>query len=207
MIGIINYRMGNLQSVKNALDHIGSPSRIIHAPEDFEGCSKLILPGVGAFGQAMKNLSEFSLRSGLDEYVLGKQVPLLGICLGLQLLFESSREGGEHPGLGYIKGAVLPLDEKIKDRPVPHMGWNSADLVSSCDSQLFSDVADGADFYFVHSYYCEAANRSDVAAQANYGFDFDVAVERGNIFGTQFHPEKSHKNGLHLLENFWNLSC
>jgi glutamine amidotransferase len=198
--------MGNLQSVQNALDYIGAPCRVIQTPSDFHGCNKLILPGVGAFRRAMHNLDEFELRPMLDEFVLEKKVPLLGICLGLQLIFESSMEGGLCTGLGYVRGAVLPLEEQLKDRPVPHMGWNSVEIVKPT-GWLFAGIQDMADFYFVHSFYCRANDRSDVAGQTEYGFLFDVAIERENVFGTQFHPEKSHKAGIRVLENFWKMPC
>lgn len=201
MIGIINYGMGNLTSVKNALDFLQIPNAIVSKGEEFEACEKLILPGVGAFGLAMKNLNESGLKNAIYEFTQVKKKPILGLCLGMQLLFESSTEHGFHEGLALVKGEVKDLNELVKTFPVPHMGWNSLHADSS--SRLLKNIATEEQvFYFVHSYYCAASDKSSVTATVNYGFEFDVVIEKDNFYGCQFHPEKSQKCGLTLLKNF-----
>lgn len=204
MIGIINYGMGNLSSVKNALDFLQIPNAIISSEKEFDACDKLILPGVGAFALAMKNLNESGLSTAIQTSTQVKSKAILGLCLGMQLLFESSTEHGLNKGLSLVKGEVKDLNEKVKNFPVPHMGWNS--LLGNKDSLLLKNIAPEEQvFYFVHSYYCDAADKSCVSAKVNYDFEFDVMIEKDNFFGCQFHPEKSQKSGLHILKNFADL--
>lgn len=201
MIGIINYGMGNLSSVKNALDYLTIPNILVNHPDEINSCSKLILPGVGAFGLAMQNLHELKFIDSILEFTQVKQKALLGLCLGMQLLFDKSCEHGTHNGLSLIKGEVKNLNDAVKNVPVPHMGWNQ--LIEVNNSTLLKGIVkDDQIMYFVHSYYCCASNNELVTAQVNYEFNFDVMIESNNIFGCQFHPEKSQKSGLQILKNF-----
>ncbi len=201
MIGIINYGMGNLSSVKNALDYLTIPNTLVNHPDEINSCSKLILPGVGAFGLAMQNLHELKFIDSILEFTQVKQKALLGLCLGMQLLFDKSCEHGTHNGLSLIKGEVKNLNDAVKNVPVPHMGWNQ--LIELNNSTLLKGIVkDDQIMYFVHSYYCCASNKELVTAQVNYEFNFDVMIESNNIFGCQFHPEKSQKSGLQILKNF-----
>ena len=203
MIGIINYGMGNLGSVQNSLNHLGKESEIFDQPEAIGQFDKLILPGVGAFGQAMDNLNKSGFSDAIRAQV-AKGTPLIGICLGMQLMLEGSDEHGQHKGLGLLKGQVRNLEEKITDHPIPHMGWNT--LLPQKESILLKGFPEeDLVYYFVHGFYCDAADRSAVAATVSYGFEFDAVYEKGHLFATQFHPEKSQRSGLHILEQFANL--
>ena len=192
-IGIIDYGMGNIQSVKNAIKKIGYSANLISNPKDVSNCNFLILPGVGAFPNAMKRLNE----SGLDKAIFKHvelQKPILGICLGMQLLFSKSYEFGEAPGLDLVKGDVLPFSDYIKEK-IPHMGWNNAYTRKSGYKNFEGD------YYFVHSFFCKPRNPEDVLFSSNYGIDYCSAVDIDNrIFGVQFHPEKSQTLGLNLLK-------
>lgn len=204
MLGIINYGMGNLASVQNALDYLQIPNQFVEAPRDIGLCDRVILPGVGAFGEAMHKIISLGFKEELQEFALVLQRPLLGICLGMQLLLESSVEYGNFMGLGFIGGTVRHLSDEIKDLSIPHIGWN--DVSSAADSRLMGGIqAPDRSFYFVHSYYCSVTERSTATGQVYYGFEFDVMFEAGNICGVQFHPEKSQKSGLELLRNFGKL--
>lgn len=204
MLGIINYGMGNLASVQNALDYLQIPNRLVNEPRDIGLCDQVILPGVGAFGEAMHKLVISGFKEELQEFALIRQRPLLGICLGMQLLLASSVEHGNFAGLGFVGGSVQYLGDEVKDLPIPHVGWN--DCISVERSRLMEGVAvQERAFYFVHSYYCKLDKRSAATGQACYGVEFDVMLEDGNICGVQFHPEKSQKSGLKLLRNFVNL--
>ncbi|QDT38103.1 imidazole glycerol phosphate synthase subunit HisH [Stratiformator vulcanicus] len=197
MISIVDYGMGNLRSVQKACEKVGAEARICSDPAELAGADKMILPGVGAFRDAIAALREQKLdRPVLDQIEADR--PLLGICLGLQLLFDRSYEDGEYEGLGVIPGEVV----RFQDVPgkVPHMGWNT--LQAAGDDPLFAGIPDAAHFYFVHSYYVVPADDSVVAARTQYGPPFTSAIRRGNLFATQFHPEKSQAEGLHLLKNF-----
>jgi glutamine amidotransferase len=200
MIGIVNYGMGNLASVKNALDYLSIPSKIIANPIELATVDKIILPGVGAFGMAMQNLKNTRFSLALKELVLEKKVPILGVCLGMQLLLASSTEHGNHEGLGIIDGKVLFLGEVIKDLPIPHMGWNEVEYAAN--SRIFKNIDPSSDYYFVHSYYCQLSNPVYVAGTTSYGIDFHSSLEKEHIFGCQFHPEKSQKSGLAIFKNF-----
>lgn len=203
MITIVDYGMGNLNSVKNMLKYLGYDSIVSGDPERIRQADKLILPGVGHFGMAMDVIKKSDFLDILNYKVLEEKTPILGICLGMQLLLEYSEEG-DCDGLGWIPGRVkkfeFPGQPQFK---IPHMGW---DYIEKCkDSPLFADPVGGERYYFVHSYYVQCANREDAAATTDYGIHFDSVVERGNIMGTQFHPEKSHKFGMGILRNFAKL--
>jgi glutamine amidotransferase len=199
-VSIVDYGLGNLGSVANMLRKIGVSSVMASKPEEISRATALILPGVGHFDTGMRNLRERGLEPALTGQVMEKQVPVLGICLGAQLIARGSEEGTE-PGLGWVAADVKKF--KFADAvklPIPHMGWND---VESSDAVLFKGLVPGQTrYYFVHSYHLVADDTSDVAAWANYGYRFAASVRRGNIYGTQFHPEKSHKHGMQLLRNW-----
>lgn len=199
MITVIDYGMGNLRSVYNAFTLLGADVCISDNPHDILAAERLILPGVGAFGRAMENLHQRGLVAPLNEKVINQQTPILAICLGMQLLAERSTEHGEHKGLGWIRGTVNHFEPM--GRPVPHVGWNEISLQS--ERPLFKGLAaTNHEFYFVHSFHLTTDDESIVAAKADYGYEFVCAVHQDNIFGTQFHPEKSQHNGLAILRNF-----
>lgn len=202
MIGIINYGVGNLQSMKNSLDYLGIPNTIVSKPNGINECDKIILPGVGAFGPAMDKLNALGFSEKIKEFASLKK-PLLGICLGMQLLFEESEEYGEHKGLCLLKGNVLPFSKKVRKLPTPHVGWNT--IQKNQASPILKDIENQSSFYFVHSFYCNPKDLNIVLAQTNYGIDFASVVGKDNIMGCQFHPEKSQTAGLKLLKNFQNL--
>ena len=198
MTTIIDYGAGNIRSVENALESLGEKAIVTHDRETILNSDRVILPGVGAFGSAMERIRE----RGLDETIaaaVGENKPFLGICLGLQVMFGSSEESKGAAGLLLFDGEIvrIPDGDGIK---IPHIGWNSLDFKKDCP--LFHGIANGEYVYFVHSYYLKAANRDDVAATTEYSATLDVAVSRGNLFATQFHPEKSGEIGLKMLKNF-----
>ncbi len=198
MITIIDYGAGNLRSVEKAFNHLGCETRVSKDEKDILASDGIVLPGVGAFGDAMKLLES----SGLDETVrkvVEKGMPFMGICLGMQMLFESSEEAEGVPGLGIFKGKIRKF-EKCTGFKVPQIGWNSISIREG--SRLFKDIPDGSFFYFVHSYYLDAEDSAIVAAHCDYIRTFDAAVEHNNVFACQFHPEKSGKVGLAVLKNF-----
>jgi imidazole glycerol-phosphate synthase subunit HisH len=197
-INIIDYGMGNLQSVRNALERIGCEVLVSSNPTMLSEADALILPGVGAFGEAMSNLHKRKLVEPLRRAVLDDGKPLLGICLGMQLLADSSDERGNHQGLSLIPGHVRAIPESIGLR-LPHIGWN--DLSICMRDPLFLDLPDKSAFYFVHSYQFEC-DPAYISASTDYGVYITVAVQRNHIFGVQFHPERSQRKGLHLLRNF-----
>ena len=203
MIGIIDYNMGNLASVQNAFAKLGSDTVVESNPENFAKYDKLILPGVGAFGDAMEHLREREMIAAIKAFAASGK-PMLGICLGMQLLFESSEEFGSHAGLGLIQGSVTHFDQSRFEEPlkVPHMGWNR---MFTKEHPLFAGLDDEHYLYFVHTYHVNCANEADIIGETYYGYKFTSAVAHGNIMGIQPHPEKSHKNGLKILENFINL--
>ena len=202
MIAIVDYNMGNLRSVQNAFDKIGESAVIQKDPDRLKDYDKLVLPGVGAFGDAMEHLKKSGLDEALIEYAdSGK--PLLGVCLGMQLLFNSSCEFGSHKGLGLIDGEVELFDKSRFKTPlkVPHMGWNEIETDSSA---LFKGLDEKFYLYFVHSYHVKTDEKF-IIGKTHYGYDFASAVQRDNIFGFQPHPEKSHENGLKILKNFTDI--
>ncbi|MCG2616074.1 imidazole glycerol phosphate synthase subunit HisH [Terrimonas sp. NA20] len=203
MIGIINYGMGNLASVRNALEHLSIPCKIVTDATELREADKLILPGVGAFGMAMDNLNRSGLSDEIRELVLVKKKPILGICLGMQLLLDQSVEHGVHNGLSIVNGEVLFFGEVVKDQPIPHMGWNDVEVKNN--AVLFNGIESPSSYYFVHSYYCALKRHEDVAAVTDYGINFHSSIESGHIFGCQFHPEKSQQKGLCIFKNFNSL--
>jgi glutamine amidotransferase len=200
VVTIVDYGLGNLGSVANMLRKVGVQPRMAIKPEDVLEATALILPGVGHFDTGMKNLRERALEPALNDQVVKKQVPILGICLGVQLFARKSEEGVE-PGLGWIAADVKRFQfEATSPLPIPHMGWNE---VETRDEVLFNGASDqDARYYFVHSYHLVADEPGDVAAWSTYGYRFAAAVRRGNIAGSQFHPEKSHRYGMNLLRNW-----
>lgn len=201
MIVIVDYGMGNSGSIRNMLKYVGVSSIISSSVEEISAADKLILPGVGSFDAGMRNLREMGLEEPLRRKALQEKVPVLGICLGMQLLTHASEEGTE-AGLGWIDAETIRFigtTDQYRIR-VPHMGWNAA--VPSKVSPLLSDVEQDSRYYFVHSYHVVCRNQDDVLCRTPYGDKFVSAVQRENIYGTQFHPEKSHRYGMRLLENF-----
>lgn len=200
-VAILNYNIGNLASVQNALQMLENVSiDIVHDADLIASYDKVILPGVGAFENAMKHLIASNMNEAIDLFVKsGKQI--LGICLGMQLLFDKSYEFGEHLGLGLISGEVVKFrDSTLK---IPHIGWNTIDIKQ--DSRLLKGIANNEYFYFVHSYYVKAKYKENILAMCNYGEDFGAIVQKDNVFGIQPHPEKSSNAGLKILNNFINL--
>lgn len=198
MIAIIDYDAGNLKSVEKALQYLGEECKITRDVEEIAAAEKVILPGVGAFQDAMEKLENYHLVDVIRK-VAKKGTPLLGICLGLQLLFESSEEGPGVPGLGILPGRIVAFPKR-EGYKIPHMGWNS--LKTAPRAALFRGLEEEPYVYFVHSYYLEAAELEDVAATTDYITTVHASVERGNIFACQFHPEKSGDVGLQILRNF-----
>ncbi|RUM70727.1 MAG: imidazole glycerol phosphate synthase subunit HisH [Sulfurovum sp.] len=203
MIGIVDYNMGNLASVINAFEIVGAEIAVESDPKKLKNYDKLILPGVGAFGDAMEHLKENGMDKAVKEYAKSGK-PLLGICLGMQLLFESSEEFGESKGLGLIEGKVVAFDESKFDHKlkVPHMGWN--ELFVQNDTKLFDGLEKEFYLYFVHSFHAVCDDKYAIG-KTYYGYEFVSAVNKNNIYGIQPHPEKSHENGLKIIENFIKL--
>ena len=197
---IIDYGLGNHQSVANALDFLGYEYIISNEEADIVKARAYILPGVGAFGEAMKNLNKLEIISSLEEQILERKKPILGICLGMQLMAEDSEEGGIHKGLGWISGHVVEL-ESIEGNKIPHVGWN--DIQISKRQPLFVRIEQESDFYFDHSYHFVCEDEC-ISAMTWRGTKTIAAVQKDNIFGTQFHPEKSQNNGLKLFRCFLN---
>lgn len=200
MISIINYGMGNLGSIQNMLKKIGIQSNIVENPNEISNLSKLILPGVGSFDEAMKALHQNNWVSYLNQKVLKEKIPILGICLGMQLMTDFSEEGTER-GLGWINGGTLKFDAQKLNVKVPHMGWNV--VIPSKESDLFYSNEEELRFYHVHSFYAELKDKTQELASTNHGINFTSAFGKENILGVQFHPEKSHKFGMQLLRNFY----
>ena len=202
MIAIIDYGAGNLQSVRNALNFLGCPNIVASCAEEIESADGAILPGVGAFGSAMHEIEKRGIKDAIKKFAFSGK-PFIGICAGMQLLFDESEETPGVQGLGIMPGKVFlfPYGKGLK---IPHMGWNSIKISSW--SRLLGRLQDDPYMYFVHSYYVRADDVSSVSAKADYGVIFDAAVEKGNIFGCQFHPEKSGRTGLSVLKCFAELA-
>ena len=202
MVAIVDYNMGNLASVYNACKLIGTEATIVSNPDDLEKYDRVILPGVGAFGDAMEHLKTTGMLEAVKLFAKSGK-PLLGICLGMQLLFESSQEFGEHKGLGLISGKVVAFDKSkmdMEDHKVPHIGWNK---LFHKDNKLFEGL-ENPYLYFVHSFHI-VTDEKYIIGTTHYGYDFPSAVQKDNIYGFQPHPEKSHDNGIQILRNFMEI--
>jgi imidazole glycerol phosphate synthase glutamine amidotransferase subunit len=203
MITVIDYGMGNLRSVSKALESLGAEVKVSSLPADVIKADKLIFPGVGAFSDCMDEINKRNLVDPIKQYIESRR-PFLGICMGLQLLFESSQEAPGIKGLNVLKGRVKKFD--IPGLKVPHIGWNQVELTEKGKaSALFAGIEDKEFFYFVHSYYAQAEDESLILSKTQYGLNFCSSINKENIFATQFHPEKSQKIGLQLLDNFLKL--
>lgn len=204
MIGIINYGLGNIKAFANVYKHLNMSHAVVDTVSELKQADKLVLPGVGAFDYAMQRLNDSGMRETLDAVVLEKNVPVIGVCVGMQMLAKSSEEG-ELPGLGWIAGEVKKFDRKIlgNDKPMPHMGWNTLKLKKG--DAVLGNLGNEPRFYFLHSYYFVCDNSDHSIAVSEYGEQFSSAVHYENVYGIQCHPEKSHKNGVQLLKNFGEL--
>jgi glutamine amidotransferase len=199
-IALVDYGMGNLRSVANAFEALGRPVELATRPELLRGVDGIVLPGVGAFGDAMRNLHERGFVGPLEEEVRGRGVPFLGLCLGMQLVATESVEHGTHAGLGWVPGRVVRIEPNGRPVRVPHIGWNEVRFTSG--TRLFAEVGEAQTFYFVHSYVFRPESDGVVSGVCEYDGPFAASIETGNIFGTQFHPEKSQQAGLAALRNF-----
>lgn len=200
MIAIINYGLGNLTSIQNMFRRLGIDAVITNDKQKIQDASKILLPGVGHFKKGMSNLEESGMVQLLHQQVIEKGKPILGICLGAQLLTKFSEEG-DVKGLGWVDANTIRFDDsKLEKLPIPHMGW--ADVNVQGTAELWRDLPSNPRFYFVHSYHFDFSDKNEIAATANYGYEFACAFQKENVYGTQFHPEKSHKFGMKVLENF-----
>ena len=198
---VVDYGMSNLRSVVKAFEEIDEPVELINDPDKLSQASRIILPGVGAFGKGMESLRQHGWKEALTREVLEKKKTFLGICLGMQFLLETGLEKGRNKGLGWVAGTVCHLSKVQKESlRLPHMGWN--DIIIQQESHLFDNLPQHPTFYFVHSFYTDCRNSMDVLATCDYGGLFPAVIQHENIFGCQFHPEKSHLNGLNFLRNF-----
>lgn len=204
MIRVVDYGVGNIQAFVTMFKRLGLPAERAHTPADLADATRLILPGVGAFDHAMQLLNQSGMRERLEAMVLGQQVPVLGVCVGMQMLASSSDEG-VLPGLNWIPGRVRAFANtpEAAQLPMPHMGWN--DLQAKPGAKLFTGFEPQPRFYFLHSYYFACEDKAQVAATSTYGLQFDCVVSKGHIHGVQCHPEKSHHFGAQLLKNFAEL--
>lgn len=201
-VGIVDYGMGNLLSVRHAVESCGASVQICQSPGDLSNVTRIVIPGVGAFRDCIGQLKKSGLVPALEKRVLSDGLPTLGICMGMQVLAGMSSEGGQFEGLGWIPGEVKRLVPQEAGLRIPHIGWNN--IAFAANNPLFKGIPDNADFYFVHSYFFDCEKSENIVATADYGGKFTAAVSRKNIFGTQFHPEKSQEMGLRLLRNFLN---
>jgi glutamine amidotransferase len=204
MIGIIDYGLGNIRAFLNAYEKLHIPCKLIKNNNDFKQISKIILPGVGAFDHAMTKLNESGIRNQLEDLVIKFNMPVLGICVGMQILSNYSQEGNLS-GLGWIDGYVKKFDPDtipFKSK-LPHMGWNT--ICSNKENPIINKLENDSIFYFLHSYYFQCSNNNNILTTTNYGINYTSSVNKDNIYGVQFHPEKSHQNGLTILENFAKL--
>lgn len=201
MITIIDYGLGNVSAFSNVYKSLNIPCSIAKTVDELKSAERVILPGVGAFDHAMRRLDDSGMRSTLEKLVFGKKIPLLGVCVGMQMLARSSDEG-VIPGLGWVDASVKKFDSDISGEKIriPHMGWN--DVVPVANEGLFAGLGKDARFYFLHSYYVECERNDTALAEVEYGTNFTCAVRKDNVFGVQFHPEKSHHFGAQLLKNF-----
>lgn len=204
MIAIINYGSGNVQAIANIYHRLNLEAKIVTHSDGIEAADRIVLPGVGAFDATMNRLNDSGLRKALDVAVLEQKKPVLGICVGMQILAKSSEEGSVK-GLGWVDAEVKKLDASLlTQKPyLPHLGWNEIDLVRP--HSILNGVDNKIGFYFLHSYYFKCNNPSDILTRTTYGAEFTSAIQSGNVFGTQFHPEKSHQNGIEVFRNFANI--
>ena len=204
MIGIINYGSGNIEAITNTYNRLNIECKVINKLAEFDGVDRLVLPGVGSFDECMKQLIDSGFKEKLNKLVLESKIPILGICIGMHIMADSSEEG-DLEGLGWIPGKVKKFDKTLLvNKPyLPHMGWNNINNIH--DHIIFTGVNENQGFYFVHSYYYECKNEQNILTVCNYGLDFSSSIFNENIFGMQFHPEKSHSNGENLLNNFAKL--
>ena len=202
MIGIMDYGAGNVQALSRIYHNLSIQHKLVRVESEFDDVSKIILPGVGSFDAVMSKLNQSGLKKRLSSLVLDESTPVLGICVGLQIMGNNSEEG-LLPGLGWVNATVKKFDAS-SSLYVPHMGWNTVNIDG--DNPIFTDADDEFGYYFVHSYYFDLHEKLDSTAKTNYGIDFVSAFRKGNIFATQFHPEKSHSNGVLMLRKFADLS-
>ncbi len=202
-IAVVDYGMGNLRSVQNAVEHVGGHAVIVDKPEELAAYDRILLPGVGAFSQAIDCLRYTGLADALDDCRKAGSL-ILGVCLGMQLMCRASQEEGEHQGLDWFRATAVPFLPQAS-LPVPHMGWNGVDFRR--ESHLLCGLESGSDAYFVHSYHVQCNDASDVLATTDYGVDFHCMIQRDNLYGAQFHPEKSQEFGLTLIHNFLGMAC
>jgi len=204
MITIINYGLGNVRAFVNVYERLNIPVSVANTATDLKSASKIILPGVSTFDYAIQLLQKSGMRETLDKLALQHKIPVLGICVGMQMMAHSSEEGNLS-GLGWIDGVVKKFDASLftHNMPLPHMGWNN--VKPTQNNKLFQALDSNSRFYFLHSYYFQCNNKQDSIAVSDYGIEFSSTVNSGNIYGVQFHPEKSHQNGIQLLKNFANL--
>ncbi|MFH1283133.1 MAG: imidazole glycerol phosphate synthase subunit HisH [bacterium] len=203
MIAVIDYGMGNLRSVAKAIERIGGTAVVTSKNKDILKSKKIILPGVGAFKAGMSSLRRLGLVEVIKQQIAAG-VPCLGICLGYQLLFEMSSEDGKNKGLGIIKGDVKPLQSKGKCIRIPHMGWNTIEIIKR--GFLFKGIPNKVHLYFVHSYYCDPTDDALITSWVKYGLQFAASIQKDNVFGIQFHPEKSSSKGMEILKNFVSIN-
>ena len=203
MITIIDYGVGNIRAYINLYERININIKVAYNATDLKNATKIILPGVGAFDYAMTRLNSSGMRERITELVLDKKIPIIGICVGMQMLGDKSEEG-KLPGLGWIPGKVMQFDSSVlsSERRLPHMGWNN---ISHDNNNLFNAIDLNNRFYFLHSYYFKCKNEENILATTDFGTNFTSAIKKDNIYGVQFHPEKSHNNGVQLLKNFANI--
>jgi len=201
MITIIDYGVGNIRAFRNVYERLNIPVKVAQNTKDLVDTTRLILPGVGSFDYAMCQFNKSGMRDKVEEMVINKEVPILGICVGMQMLAFNSEEG-KLPGLGWIEGVVKQFDSKLikYKTKLPHMGWNSISIKN--ENILLRQLDENSKFYFLHSYYFECANSQNKLCETEYGIKYSSAVNKDNIYGVQFHPEKSHSNGVQLLLNF-----
>ncbi|MDZ4722676.1 MAG: imidazole glycerol phosphate synthase subunit HisH [candidate division Zixibacteria bacterium] len=200
MVGIVDYGMGNIMSVANALERIGAGVKMCRTPEDFSEVDRIILPGVGAFADCMNTLNSSGLVEALEDSVLSYKKPLFGICVGMQMLAKKGYEGGMHNGLGWINSEVVMLETSEANLRIPHIGWNNVSTREN--SPIFKGLPPEPEVYFVHSYWMKCNDPDVVEATCDYGGLITASIRKDNIVATQFHPEKSQDYGLHILENF-----
>lgn len=206
MITLINYGSGNIYAIANIYKHLNIPFRLSNDPEEILQAQKLILPGVGDYDETMALLENNGVKRALNEAVLIQKIPILGVCVGMQIMGEYSDEGIKE-GFGWIPGRVRKLKpELLESKPhLPHLGWNSIEFLQ--ESSFFKDIDAARGFYFLHSYYFDCENAENIFAKTIYGTEFASAINHENIYGVQFHPEKSHQNGINIFQNFYDLEC